>query len=83
MLKKKFLSIDAKNAAALLVLGIPTRVENHAIPRLERNYGIRHFDMIFSNSGNHTEKCSPFFSKAGANQFLVVHAMHPSGIEAP
>ena len=76
--KREFFTRDLEEASALLVFGISACVENNAISSLEWNRAGFHLDMVMSASGDKANEGAAFFSKAGADEFLVVHAMHPA-----
>ena len=80
-LEKNLSSANFKNPAALLALGVATRIEYHAIPGLRHRACGVEFHMV-PPDGFHTADQSPaFFSIPRSDQFLVVHAMHPPAEE--
>ena len=78
MFKREFVARDLEEASALLVFGISACVENNPIAGLEWNRAGFHLDMVLGASGDKANEGAAFFSKSGADEFLVVHTMHPA-----
>ena len=73
---------DLVNAAPLFLIGVASRVKDDAIARLDWNEGIEG-NEIGTERGDGSDEGAAFFPKAGMDEFLVVHPVHPSGVESP
>ena len=68
--------------SALLLIGILAGVKNHAISRFHFHHHFLHFHSIPIHLLDASEKGSALFTIPGADQFLVVHSVHPASKKA-
>ena len=71
---------DLIDPPTLLLIGVGSGIKDNPVPGLERCLRIES-DEVGSNPGNGSKEGSPLLSKAGMDQFLMIHTMHPAGVE--
>src|ERR1051325_4535420 len=72
---------DLKHAPAFFVRFRMAVIEYHSISRFQRSCGAEKNAFAF-NACDFTEISAAFFSKSRMNQFLIVYAAEPTGVEA-
>lgn len=65
---------------SLLPIGVGTRIENDPVSRLEGSLGIKSHE-VGTDHRDDTKEGAAFFSEACMDQFLMIHAVHPPGVE--
>ena len=71
---------DLVDTPTLLLIGVGSGVEDDAVTRLERGLRVKG-NEVGADSGDGSEKGAAFFPEAGMDQLLMVHPVHPSGVE--
>ena len=82
MPEKNPAAADLEDPSALLLVGIPAGVENHAVAWLQVDGRRVEFDVVAGGPGNHPHKGPALFSKPGTDQFLVVDPVQPPAEKA-
>ena len=70
-----------ENSAALLALRVATGVENHSVAGFQFHSKRVQLDMVMGRFFYQADEGTALFAEAGANKLLMIHAMHPAGIE--
>ena len=82
MLEENLMAPHLENSSALLALGVATGVEYHAVARLEIHGERVESHMVAGRVFHEPYKGAAFFSEPRADEFLVIHAVHPAWVEA-
>ena len=80
VLEKIAPALDPENPPALLRVGIAAGVENHAVAELQRDLR-RQLHAVATHAHDPPGQRPALFSEPRGDQLLVVHAVHPAGIQ--
>ncbi len=74
--------LDDVEAAALFAVGVGGVFEDDAVAGFEGDDKLVELDGIAGELGDGADVGAAFFAEAGGDEFLVIDAVHPAGVEA-
>ena len=73
---------DLVDPASLLLICIGTCVKHDAVTGLERSPRVEG-DEVRPHSRDRTKESPPLLAEASVDEFLMIHPVHPAGVEPP